>query len=240
MRASLLSLGPPAALPGRPAPVAEGRAAVRRVLFLGNSFTYMHDLPGMVVRLAASADPPLRYRAGMIATGGARLSDHLGTGRLGREMARGGWDDVVIQGHSGELLPAHAAGFAPAMAGLRALVRAGRARACLLVPWAPGHLGRTTPAAFAHARAAEAAHRAAAGPEDRIARAGALWADWLVAGKGGLYGPDGHHAAPEGTFLAALAVLAALGDADPAATRWAPAGLAADRAAALRRAAARH
>jgi hypothetical protein len=48
--------------------------APTRVLFVGNSYTYFHNLPEMVVKLAAARRQKVEAR--MVAPGGWRLKDH--------------------------------------------------------------------------------------------------------------------------------------------------------------------
>src|SRR3954454_4431445 len=55
-----------------------------RVLFVGNSITYYHDMPGMVGRLAAADPGPEPLIVVSYTRGAARLSDFAGDGGLGR------------------------------------------------------------------------------------------------------------------------------------------------------------
>jgi len=69
----------------------------KNILFLGNSFTYYHDLPGMVSSLASAAGKSASTT--MIAPGGQTLNGHVTGGSL--NTIRGGdWDAVVIQDQS--------------------------------------------------------------------------------------------------------------------------------------------
>jgi len=69
----------------------------KNILFLGNSFTYYHDLPGMVASLASAAGKSASTT--MIAPGGQTLNGHVTGGSL--NTIRGGdWDAVVIQDQS--------------------------------------------------------------------------------------------------------------------------------------------
>lgn len=72
-----------------------------RVLWVGNSFTYFNDLPGMVREIAATQGVKLactRY-----VRGGGRLSGHLKNRELRRSIADGGRDCVVLQEQSSSL-----------------------------------------------------------------------------------------------------------------------------------------
>ena len=70
------------------------------VLFIGNSLTYVNDVPGIVQALADSAGgPPLAVET--VAFPDYALIDHwnegLATGRARGEIAKGGWKFVVLQ-----------------------------------------------------------------------------------------------------------------------------------------------
>jgi len=73
-----------------------------RVLFLGNSYTGTHSLPRMTQEAALSAGDTLIYE--MNSPGGYRLSDHLNDSMSRSKIVMGGWQFVVIQGHSQEPL----------------------------------------------------------------------------------------------------------------------------------------
>ena len=68
-----------------------------RVLFIGNSLTYSHDLPAMVSQLAQAASSARPFEPHAITFGGFTLSDHLGANAAAAKIAAGGWDAVVLQ-----------------------------------------------------------------------------------------------------------------------------------------------
>ncbi len=72
------------------------------VLFIGNSFTFTHDLPGMVADLGTSAALPIVTDS--ITQGGQRLSYHVQNEATLPLIQSQPWDYVVIQGHSLETL----------------------------------------------------------------------------------------------------------------------------------------
>lgn len=77
-----------------------------RVLFIGNSYTYVNDLPGRVHELAASSAGGPEIVVESVAPGGATLQQHYtATGALPRVRA-GGFSHVVLQGQSVEPLTA--------------------------------------------------------------------------------------------------------------------------------------
>lgn len=75
----------------RPAPTGEGL----RVLYLGSSLTYAHDMPSIVQGFAAAAGKSLDFT--VVAKGGASFEDHWKQGDALRKIKQGGWNFVVMQ-----------------------------------------------------------------------------------------------------------------------------------------------
>lgn len=75
----------------------------RRILFIGNSNTYLHAMPQMVRRMADSANVPERYAVTMYARPSAWLKQHWQEAEF-QELMQQPWDDVVIQANAGEPL----------------------------------------------------------------------------------------------------------------------------------------
>lgn len=65
-----------------------------RVLFVGNSYTYVNDLPYVVAVVAAAIGVEVEY--GMLAEPNFALEDHIVTGAYDAKLAEG-WDWVVLQ-----------------------------------------------------------------------------------------------------------------------------------------------
>src|SRR3989442_1625729 len=55
---------------------ADAGAATLSVLFIGNSYTYVNDLPGMLQQIAATAKAPPLISTEQVTVGGAALVDH--------------------------------------------------------------------------------------------------------------------------------------------------------------------
>jgi len=72
--------------------------ACPRVLFIGNSYTYVNDLPGMFSALAAAGGHPIQ--TGMEASGGWTLAQHLASTQTLDELHSSKWDYVVLQEQS--------------------------------------------------------------------------------------------------------------------------------------------
>jgi hypothetical protein len=69
-----------------------------RVLFIGNSYTYANDLPGMFTKLAKSGGH--RVETDLLANGGWTLTDHVNTSDTLRDLQASQWDYVVLQEQS--------------------------------------------------------------------------------------------------------------------------------------------
>jgi hypothetical protein len=78
--------------PAGPKPLGEGT----RVLFIGNSLTYVNDVPGILQALADSAGGE-RLAVASRALPNYALIDHWTEGLAQREIATGGWAWVVMQ-----------------------------------------------------------------------------------------------------------------------------------------------
>jgi hypothetical protein len=66
-----------------------------RVLFVGNSYTYVNDVPGLVQALADSMRDSIAVE--MVAFPDFALVDHWSEGTALREVRKGGWRWVVLQ-----------------------------------------------------------------------------------------------------------------------------------------------
>ena len=169
----------------------------KRVLFVGNSFTLQHDVPGLVAQRAAAEGVALQ--AATAAANGARLIESLRVAPF-RAVLKKGWDVLVFQGFSTMVLRAPdrwAAAYA-----MRQMAHDAGTSAVLLFPtWA-------LPAA--HRVYREGGGRLSATPVDRddFARRITLFYSALAQSEGwerapvtealhediNLYtGPDGHH-----------------------------------------------
>jgi hypothetical protein len=75
------------------------RAKTRRVLFIGNSFTYFYNVPRMVEGIAASLPGPC-IETSLIASGGATLIGHWQSDSVAARIRNGGWTHVVLNDQS--------------------------------------------------------------------------------------------------------------------------------------------
>ena len=72
----------------------------KKVLFLGNSYTYYNDLPSMVNNMATSTGDVLIYDSNTV--GGYRFSDHAVNTTSLAKINSNTWDYVTLQGQSQE------------------------------------------------------------------------------------------------------------------------------------------
>lgn len=73
-----------------------------RVLFVGNSLTYVGNLPAVLDALAETNKRPVQ--SDMIAKGGATLTEHLSDGSAERALAGKRYDFVVLQERGGDFI----------------------------------------------------------------------------------------------------------------------------------------
>ena len=107
-----------------------------RVLFIGNSYTFVNDLPGTLTQLASSGGK--RIETGLAAQGGWSLSDHINSVETLNQIQASKWNFVVLQEQS--MIPAsdqaRNAQMYPAARSLAAKIKAAGARTILFVTWA--------------------------------------------------------------------------------------------------------
>jgi len=195
-RRLLALLGAALAL-GAPSAAATGPGSLR-VLFVGNSLTATNDLPAYVAGLADASGRKLEYR--MITVGGYNLEDHWHLGEARRALASRSWDYVVMQQGPSALpesqvnLQAWAIRFADE-------ARSKGTRPALMTVWPESYRQAALPDVIKSYR------RAAGAAGAELLPAGAAWQEaWRCDRRVGLYGGDGFHPSPTGTYAAALVV----------------------------------
>lgn len=103
---------------------AVARPAVEpvRILFVGNSLTYVGNLPAVLDAMAASSGRATA--SGMIVKGGATLAERASDGSVGRALDAQHYDYVVLQERGGDMICAYAPARCRASeSALRALVK---------------------------------------------------------------------------------------------------------------------
>lgn len=179
-----------------------------RVLFLGNSLTYVNDLPQMVE--AISSKGIRRVETGMIAGPNYGLEDLWRERRVHESIRSGRWDVVVMQ-QGPSALPESRANLVAWAKKFGDLIREHGAEPALYMVWPASNR------ASDRQRVAESYRVAADACGCRLLPAGEAWqAAWKRNGRLSLYGVDGFHPNREGTFLAALVIWSELTGEAPA------------------------
>jgi hypothetical protein len=181
-------------------PVAvEEEMGGRGVLFIGNSLTYVNDLPEMVRALALASGDTLRI--GMVANPDWSLEDHW-TGGAARPAIQRGWDVVVLQQGPSSLPESRVLLIDSARRFADEIRAAGGAPAFYAV-WPM----RSRFDDFD--RASESYRLAAREVDGTLLPAGEAWrAAWRADPDLPLYSPDGLHPTVTGTYAAALVIYA--------------------------------
>jgi len=178
-----------------------------RVLFIGNSYTYVNDLPGMVQSLARSAGKDLTCAS--VTSGGKSLAWHWYNPETLDMIAAGGWDWVVLQDHSQQGVE-HPEQLTSAATRLAGRVREAGGMPMLYVTWTREHIPEMQETITdAYQRAAEQAQArlAPVGPAFALARA--------VHPDMPLYHDDRSHPSWLGSYVAACVFYAALFETTP-------------------------
>jgi hypothetical protein len=197
--AALLCLLASAGCSSKPDPLTVLPPGGKHILFVGNSLTYVHNLPATVAAIATLAGDT--FRVAMEAGPNLALIDHLkGASAAPQVIQLGGWDYVVLsqgptpRGICRDSLVLWAKMFDP-------LIRAVGARPALYMTW---------PSANQHAIFDDVRisfQQAAAAVNGVFLPAGEAWrAAWTADPSLQLYGGDGFHPSEIGTFLAALEI----------------------------------
>jgi hypothetical protein len=177
---------------------AAGDLLPARVLFVGNSLTYVNGLPAMIEAVAAQAGLKGRVTCRAIALPDFGLEEHWNDGRALRLLQDDHWTLVVLQ-QGPTSLPASEAILRNYTKQFAFEAKAHGAKVALFSVWPP--LSRF--AAF-DAVTASYAH-AAAEVGGMLVPVGEGWrAAWRRDPSLTLYGPDGFHPSPLGTYVAAL------------------------------------
>jgi hypothetical protein len=224
---------------------APAGARPRCVLFVGNSYVSVNDLPRAFARVAASLGSSVIFDA--VAPGGYTLAQHAADPATRAKLASRRWDVVVLQEqsqHLGFRADQVARETAPAAERLSALAKASGARVVLEETW-----GRRDGDAYNCRNLPEVCTYD--GMQDRLnantaalaESLGAILAPIGAAWRGvrrahpeiNLYGPDANHPSPAGTYLAACVLYAAISRRTPVGAH--AQGLVPGSAAVLRRAA---
>jgi hypothetical protein len=167
-----------------------------KVWFVGNSYTYVNDLPRMVAELArAGKQRPLEYDRET--PGGVTLEKHVKDGRAATKIAAQKWDFVVLQEQSVRPIKDPAAMLQYGKT-LDAEVNKQGARTLLYLTWARQDAPET------QAALTKAYRELAKETKAIVAPVGLAWEAALKDDpSAGLHAPDKSHPSKKGTYLAA-------------------------------------
>lgn len=215
------------------------------VLFIGNSYTFTYDLPGLVSMLGTASGIPIYTEA--VTEGGQNLQYHLAQPITAETITGHPWDVVVIQGHSLDTVD-NLDGFLEAGQALSTMVVDAGAEPLLYETWArkAGHeIYGSNPNAGGSPEAMQAIIRAgylelAGLTGAAIAPVGDTWEQAEIDHPElDRFGPDFHHPSLHGAYLSACVFYAVLTDVTPVGNVGEPpAGISADEAGALQAVAA--
>lgn len=177
-----------------------------RILFIGNSLTYVNDLPRTFADLCASAGVTVETQ--MVAFPNYSLDDHAQQGDAVGAIRSGTWTYIVMQQGPSALESSRQALIASAR-WFQPYVQASGARAVMYMVW---------PADENHAdfpRVADSYRLAAEDVGGLFAPSGAAWITaWAIDSTLPLYSEDRFHPSAMGTYLAALVLVERLTGAD--------------------------
>lgn len=202
------------------------------VLFVGNSHTYVNDLPGMVQRIAHFDEGAPPIWTGEHTLPGAHLMQHTENADLLEGIRTQGIEAVILQGAGWEPF-AQPDEFIAAYRQVANLAIEGGTRPILFEIWThashspiydePGF--PQTPEQAAQV-IEELSREATADLDAEVAPVGRAWEYHRRSATGiDLYAADGNHASPAGTYLSALVIYGSLRQKTLPTGLWHPRGV---------------
>ena len=186
---------------------ADGLADHSKVLFIGNSLTYVNDLPGMLSAIAAQAGKTLVTAE--VAEGGFALEDHFRVGRAQVEIAKG-YDLVILQ-QGPSSLKASQVNLLQWATRFDALIRNSGARPALYMVWP--ELARFDVFDDVH----DSYSNAALAIDGMFIPGGEAWREsWRIDPALKFYGADDFHPSTSGTYAIASVMFAEIFRQTPA------------------------
>jgi len=216
-------------------------SACTRVLFVGNSYTMVNDLPSVFAGLARSGGH--RVEVGTAAEGGWSLADHAGSSATAAKLGSANWDIVVLQEQSQipSIEQLRQAQMYPAALRLIGAIRNQGARPMFFLTWArrDGWPENGMPDYASMQSAIDDGYLAiAADQRASVAPVGEAWSALLgQETPAALWQDDGSHPTEAGTYLAACVFYATIFRESPAGLGY-HSSLSADEAAKIQEVAA--
>lgn len=193
------------------------------ILFIGNSYTYFNDMPAILSEIAGSMGIEISVKS--IVKGGATLEWHLTANESGNvvpfdELRAGDYDFVVLQEQSDRPAIAPEAFLTPAKILCDEIIK-NKACPVFYSTWAKKE-GHANLEKFSMTREemaeklADSYKKAAEVSNGRLASVGKAFMSLSESHPEiELYNPDGSHPSYEGSYLAALILLAVIFEKDP-------------------------
>ena len=185
-----------------------GPATNIRVLFIGNSYLFSQDIPGMVQALAKSRGDQIHVTS--VTGGDMALYDHLNTGDAVPTIMKGGWDYIVLQqGPSSVSYNRDSLRMATAIYDAMARLYSPSVRLALFSSWPQQHNAADFP------RAIESYQLAASDVNGVFLPVASAWLEaWRLDPTLELYA-DGLHPTHQAAYLSALVIYAKLTGKSP-------------------------
>ena len=186
---------------------------VTRVLFIGNSYTEVNNLPEVLSALGKSNRSPVFFSVARHTPGGTSWEIHDNNPAV-TELIQQGWDTVVLQDQS--VQPWRVRGIKPALISLDGKIKSAGAETVLFMTWARVYGPNFSPPHYAMEMAVNHYYeRHAAAVDARVAPVGRAWERALRDPLQTLHTDDGSHPNPRGTYLAACVFYATLTEQSP-------------------------
>lgn len=178
-----------------------------RVLFIGNSLTYVNDLPTIVERVAEAAGKHIETE--MLALPDYALIDHWNDGQAQQRIRSGHFDYVVLQ-QGPSSLPLNRDTLRLATALFAPVIRANGGVPALFAVWPEVERSSVYPVV------SESYRLAAEDVDGVFLPVGDTWAATFNArGDAPLYGDDGYHPGFAGSYAAAVVMVSVFANVDP-------------------------
>lgn len=173
-----------------------------RVLFVGNSLTYINDIPALVKELGKADSILVEYKT--IAKPDYGLDDHLNEGVVQKEINKGKYDYVVVQ-QGPSALPESQAVLISSVQKYKTLCDRAKTKLALYMVWpSRSRIFDLDNVIYSYSNAGKKNNAI-------ICAAGLAWKKtWAVDPGITLYGSDGFHPELAGSLLAALVIYGTL------------------------------
>jgi hypothetical protein len=215
----------------RPPATPSGQAP-RKLLFVGDSFTYCNGgVENHVKQLAAAARPARTIAAESATQGGATLKVLHAKQAIRDQIRDGGYDVVILQEDIPELAEHRVTPFLQEARQFDREIREAGSRTVLFMAWPYERLNWVTLAEIAQAHL-DLGHELGV----PVAPVGVAFQRALAERPAlAMLGPDKEHETIHGTYLAASVIYATLFGESPAGFKYHPTGVSAEEAAFLQR-----